>query len=220
MPPLQRVSGGRWRTDKAGFGQFGEIEGPVGYETDYVSPEGRRMACAEIDVRLPGTRQISGAYGLRLALTDLQAAGVPALRLAPPEPGHAPPGREAIAAGRPAGQKQGRATADVTSAGTGAFCSCTRHVRRYRQSAVNASGGPLFLPGRQPASKHDLQQSPGVALPPASLRRQSVPGAAPGRPREVIWVRGPAPSVPRQGRRLRRCRPAGLPGERCPGPGR
>lgn len=37
--------------DKAGFGQFGEIEGPVGYETYHVSPEGVR-GCAWAAERL------------------------------------------------------------------------------------------------------------------------------------------------------------------------
>ena len=37
--------------DKAGFGQFGEIEGPVGYETYHVSPEGA-WRCARAAERL------------------------------------------------------------------------------------------------------------------------------------------------------------------------
>lgn len=37
--------------DKAGFGQFGETEGAVGYETDYVSPEGA-WGCAGAAERL------------------------------------------------------------------------------------------------------------------------------------------------------------------------
>ncbi len=90
-------------------------------------------------------------------------------------------------------RNQGRATADVTSAGTGTFCSYTaprapltpERRERFGQAAVPAGTAACWQTSSAPVAWCGVAAGQPSGGNPRLVQH-------PGRPREVIWVRGSA----------------------------